>query len=64
MARLAGQGESDFDLCMNVNLHGTLNMMEAARACAAPRPRFLFASTMATIGTGTPYPVGSMAHRR
>ena len=51
---MSGQGEADFDLCLNTNLHGTLHMLEAARACAAVRPRFLFASTMATIGSGEP----------
>ncbi len=49
---LSGEGEADFDLCMRVNMTGTINMLEAARACGALRPRFLFASTMATVGTG------------
>ena len=53
-AVMSGQGEKDFDLVMGVNLHGTLNMLEAARACGAPRPRFIMASAGATLGSGAP----------
>jgi hypothetical protein len=28
---MSGEGERDFDLCMRVNLHGFLNMIEGAR---------------------------------
>ena len=51
-AIMSGHGEQDFDLCIQTNLVGTMNLLEAARACPSWRPRFLFASTMATIGTG------------
>ena len=51
-AIMSGHGEQDFDLCLQTNLIGTMNLLEAARACPASRPRFMFASTMATIGTG------------
>jgi len=51
---MSGQGETDFDMCMGVNLHGTLHMLEAARHCGAPRPRFVMASAGATLGSGAP----------
>ena len=53
-AVMSGQGEADFDLCMDVNLHGTLNLLEAARHCGAPRPRIIMASAGATLGAGAP----------
>mmetsp|Transcript_25556 Transcript_25556/g.83526 ORF Transcript_25556/g.83526 Transcript_25556/m.83526 type:complete len:368 (-) Transcript_25556:2297-3400(-) len=53
-AVMSGQGEADFDLCVNVNLHGTLHMLEAARRCGAPRPRFVMTSAGATLGSGAP----------
>ena len=51
-AVMSGQGESDFDLCLNTNLHGTLHLLEAARHCGAARPRFILASAGATLGAG------------
>ena len=51
---MSGQGEADFDLAMNVNLHGTMHMLEAARHCGALRPRFVMASAGATLGAGAP----------
>eukprot|EP00964_Phaeocystis_antarctica_P071742 scaffold43823_cov57-Phaeocystis_antarctica.AAC.1 len=53
-AVMSGQGEQDFDLVMRVNLHGTLNLLEAARQCSATRPRFIMASAGATLGSGAP----------
>ena len=53
-AVMSGQGEADFDLCMGVNFRGTLQMLEAARHCGAPRPRFIYASAGATFGSGAP----------
>jgi len=50
-AVMSGQGEEDFDLCMRVNLHGMLNILEAARALSS-RPRIVFTSTAATFGSG------------
>lgn len=45
------------DLALKVNLHGTLNMLEATRAWREsspppPRPTFLFSSAGATLGAG------------
>jgi NAD(P)-dependent dehydrogenase (short-subunit alcohol dehydrogenase family) len=44
------------DVCLKVNLHGTLNMLEASRCWheAAPgnRPTFMFSSAGATLGAG------------
>jgi nucleoside-diphosphate-sugar epimerase len=46
---LSGGGEQDFDLAMGVNLHGNLNVLEAARALGS-RPRVVFASSIAVFG--------------
>jgi NAD(P)-dependent dehydrogenase (short-subunit alcohol dehydrogenase family) len=57
-AVMSGDGERDFDLCMRVNLHGFLNMMEGARKHVFDKlgvvPTFVFASAGATIGSGAP----------
>ena len=55
-AVMSGDGERDFDLCMRVNLHGFLNMMEGARSLNAHGlvPKFVFASAGATLGSGSP----------
>ena len=42
-------GEADFDLAIRVNLTGTLNILEAARARAGG-PRVVFASSTAVFG--------------
>ncbi|KAL7462017.1 hypothetical protein ACHAXS_002416 [Conticribra weissflogii] len=49
------------DVCLRVNLHGTLHMLEATRAWqespsndARVRPTFLFSSAGATLGAGHP----------
>ena len=48
-AVVSGQAESDFDLGMRVNIEGTRNLLEAARA-GGRRPRFVFASSLAVFG--------------
>lgn len=57
-AVMSGDGERDFDLCMRVNLHGFLNMMEGARRHVYEKLGFaaklVFASAGATIGSGAP----------
>jgi NAD(P)-dependent dehydrogenase (short-subunit alcohol dehydrogenase family) len=57
-AVMSGDGERDFDLCMRVNLHGFLNMIEGARqhifSALGFAPKFIFASAGATIGSGAP----------
>ena len=53
-AVMSGQGETDFDLAMDVNLRGTMHLLEAARQCGAPRPRFVMTSAGATLGAGAP----------
>lgn len=57
-AVMSGDGERDFDLCMRVNLHGFLNMMEGARQNVFLKlgfaPKFIFSSAGATIGSGAP----------
>jgi NAD(P)-dependent dehydrogenase (short-subunit alcohol dehydrogenase family) len=59
-AVMSGDGERDFDLCMRVNFHGFLNMMEGARhhvyqkrGCQH-KAKFIFTSAGATIGCGAP----------
>jgi nucleoside-diphosphate-sugar epimerase len=55
---LSGGGEQDFDMAMRVNLHGNLNVLEAARALGS-RPRVVFASSIAVFGgSGMPKTVG------
>eukprot|EP01065_Artemidia_motanka_P020602 TRINITY_DN24665_c0_g1_i1.p1 TRINITY_DN24665_c0_g1~~TRINITY_DN24665_c0_g1_i1.p1 ORF type:complete len:341 (+),score=88.11 TRINITY_DN24665_c0_g1_i1:45-1025(+) len=46
---MSGDGERDFDLCMRVNLDGTRNIIDAARALGTA-PRLLFASSTAVFG--------------
>ena len=66
-AVMSGTGEADFDLCVDVNLRGTMNMLESARdrtakegrkagagAGAASVVKFVYASAGATIGSGDP----------
>jgi D-erythronate 2-dehydrogenase len=60
-AVMSGDGERDFDLCMKVNFHGGLQLLEGIRKlhsddqmiCKfAGLPKFLFCSAGATIGAG------------
>jgi D-erythronate 2-dehydrogenase len=57
-AVMSGDGERDFDLCMRVNLHGFLNMIEGARQHVHSKlgfpAKFIFSSAGATIGSGDP----------
>ena len=57
-AVMSGQGEANFDLCMDVNLRGTMHMLEAARAHSQSQSgrvvKFVYASAGATIGSGAP----------
>ena len=52
-AVMSGDGERDFDGCMRTNLHGTINVLEAARR-APGRPKVVYASAGATLGAGAP----------
>lgn len=52
-AVLSGQSEAEFDTGMGVNLDGTRALLEACRA-RAPRPRFVFSSTVAVFGGRMP----------
>lgn len=56
-AVVSSEAEADFDLGMRVNLHGTLNVLEAARA-GGQRPRVVFASSCAVYGGDLPALVG------
>lgn len=50
-AVMSGQGEADFESVMDVNLHGTLNLLEAVRNSGSHGARFLFASSGAVFGS-------------
>jgi nucleoside-diphosphate-sugar epimerase len=50
-AVVSAGAEADFDLGMNINVHGTLNILEACRAFA---PRLVFASSVAVYGGDMP----------
>ena len=50
-AVMSGTGEADFDLCMRVNLMGTINVLEAARDHPS-RVKFIMASAGAIVGSG------------
>ena len=47
-------GDAGFDLCLDVNVKGTWNLLEAARHSSSARPRFIMASAGATLGSGAP----------
>lgn len=46
---VSGEAEQDFDLAMQINLHGHLNVLEAARKLGSC-PRYVFASSIAAYG--------------
>ncbi len=50
-AIMSGQGEADFDAAISVNLHGTLNLLEAVRGSGSSGAKFVFASTGAVFGS-------------
>ena len=50
-AVVSAQAEADFDLGLKVNLHGTLAVLAACRALAAP-PRVVFTSSVASFSGG------------
>lgn len=52
-AIVSGQAEAEFDLGMNVNLFGTINVLEAARA-AGNVPVLVFSSSVAVYGGEIP----------
>jgi nucleoside-diphosphate-sugar epimerase len=59
-----GTAEQQPALARDVNLHGTLHLLEAAEAQAAaggPAPRFVFASSIAVLGAPLPAPVDDAA---
>lgn len=55
-AIVSGQAEAEFDLGMAVNLQGSLNVFEGARA-AGNRPVLVFTSSIAVYGGDTPDPI-------
>lgn len=48
-AVVSSEAERDFDLGMRVNLHATIQLLEACRALPTP-PRLVFASSLAVFG--------------
>jgi nucleoside-diphosphate-sugar epimerase len=55
-AVVSGHAEAEFDTGMAVNLHGSINVFEAARA-AGNRPVVVFTSSIAVYGGDTPDPI-------
>ena len=56
-AVMSGTGEANFDLCVSVNLQGTVNMLDCAKQWKernSKTPTFIFTSAGATIGSGHP----------
>lgn len=56
-AIMSGDGERDFDLCINVNLYGCINMLECSREYKQKynnsNIKFIFVSAGAIIGCGS-----------
>ncbi|MEX2518813.1 MAG: D-erythronate dehydrogenase, partial [Paracoccaceae bacterium] len=52
-AVVSGQAEADFDIGLRVNLFGTINLLEAARA-AGNRPIIVYTSSVAVYGGEIP----------
>jgi nucleoside-diphosphate-sugar epimerase len=55
-AIVSGQAEAEFDLGMAINLMGTINVLEAARAMGT-RPVVVFTSSIAVYGGEIPDPI-------
>ncbi|MCO6384741.1 D-erythronate dehydrogenase [Oceanicola sp. 502str15] len=55
-AIVSGQAEAEFDLGWNINMHGTINVLERARALGT-KPVVVFSSSMAVYGGDTPDPI-------
>lgn len=53
-AIVSGEAEQNFELGMQVNLHGTERMLDACRTMATT-PRFVFASSVAVYGGDMPH---------
>lgn len=60
-AIVSGQAEVEFDHGMDVNLYGSINIFEAARAAGA-KPVLVFASSIAAYGGETPDPIEDWYH--
>ncbi len=58
-AIVSGQAEAEFDTGLRINLFGTLNILEAARALGTC-PVVVFASSIAVYGGNTPEVIGDM----
>ncbi|MBS8228042.1 D-erythronate dehydrogenase [Vannielia litorea] len=55
-AIVSGQAEAEFDLGWTINMHGTINVLERARALGT-KPVVVFSSSMAVYGGDTPDPI-------
>jgi len=47
---MSGEGEEDFDLCLAVNMEGSMNILEALRKLPGT-PKLVFAGSMAAMGS-------------
>ncbi|MCI4663844.1 MAG: SDR family oxidoreductase [Neomegalonema sp.] len=61
-AIVSGQAEAEFDLGMQVNLFGSLNVFEAARALGTA-PVVVYTSSIAVYGGETPDPIEDWSHQ-
>lgn len=55
-AIVSGQAEAEFELGWNINMHGTINVLERARTLGTC-PVVVFSSSMAVYGGDTPDPI-------
>ena len=56
-AIVSGQAEAEFELGLDVNLHGALNVLSAARL-SGHKPVVVFTSSIAVYGGDAPEPIG------
>lgn len=55
-AIVSGQAEAEFELGWNINMHGTINVLERCRSLGT-KPVVVFSSSMAVYGGETPDPI-------
>ena len=56
-AVVSAHAEEDFDFGYRINMHGTINVLEAVRALGT-RPKLVFTSSIAVFGGEVPQPYG------
>lgn len=61
-AIVSGEAEQEFDKGYRINMHGTLNLLEAVRR-QGNKPRVVFASSIAVFGAPFPEAIGDEFHQ-